>query len=189
MNTKKNYIILSLAILAIGFGLVGITFAWYSYSNAESRVNASSLREKPTVVFSQTEYIESSAIMPIKDEDRYNYGTKNSFIVNILENLKKYDIALQINLVDISMSSELKMNDFKYELLENGVIVSSGNFSNLDSDTIEILPNKTLNVLNYPYAYNYELIIWLSENNGDQNNVMNKNFKARVNVISAVKKR
>lgn len=189
MNTKKNYIILTLAILAIGFGLVGITFAWYSYSNAESRVNATSKVSKPSVIFSQTEYIENASIMPILDEDRYNYGMKNSFIVSVPETLKKYDISMQINLVDIVMSSELKTNDFKYELLENGIIVSSGTFSNIIDNTIEIYPNKVLNVINYPFSYNYELIVWLSENNGDQNNVMNKNFKARVNVISAVKKR
>lgn len=189
MNTKRNYIILSLAILAIGFGLVGITFAWYSYSNAESRVNATGRSDKPSVVFSQTEYIENMAIMPINDEDRYNYGTKNSFIVTVPEKLKNYDISIKINLVDIVMSSKLMINDFKYELLENGIIVSSGNFSNVVDNTIEIFPNKVLNVISYPTAYNYELIIWLSENNGDQNNIMNENFRAKINVISAVKKR
>lgn len=189
MNTKKKYIILSLGILAIGISLVGITFAWYSYSNAESKANASGKTEKPSVVFSQTEYIETTNIMPILDQDRYNYGTNNSFIINVSDRLKYYEIALQINLVDIEISPELKINNFKYELLENDIIVSSGNFSNLKENNLEILPNKVLDISTYPYAYNYKLIIWLSEDGSDQNNLMDKEFKARINVISATKKK
>ncbi len=189
MNTKKNYIVMSLAILAIGFSLIGVTFAWYSYSNAEGRASGSGISEKPSVVFAGTEYIDVSNIMPILDEDRYNYGERNSFVVTVPATLEKYEISIQINLVDISISDELKIDDMKYELLQNDIIVSSGDFSSLEGNVLSILPNQIINVPNYPYSYNYRLIIWLSDNDGDQNYLMDKELRAKINVISAVKKR
>lgn len=189
MNTKKNYIVMTLAILAIGFGLIGVTFAWYSYSNAEGRASGSGISEKPSVVFAQTEYMDVSNIMPIMDEDRYNYGESNSFVVTIPSTLEKYEVSIQINLSDINISSELKSSDFKYELLENNTIISSGNFNSLEDNVLVLLPNTVLNIPSYPYLYNYKLIIWLSDNELDQNNLMNKEFRAKINVVSAVKKR
>ncbi len=189
MNTKRDYLVMSLAILAIGFSLVGGTFAWYSYSNARGSAEGSGISEKPSVVFAQTEYINLSNIMPILDEDRYNYGEKNSFIVTVPDTLKRYEISMEINLVDINISDELMTSDFKFELLQDDIIVSSGNFNSLEGNTFVLLPNEVLNIPSYPYSYNYKLIIWLSENESDQNNLMNKELKARINVISAVKKR
>ena len=189
MNTKKNYIVLSLAILAIGFSVIGVTFAWYSYSNAEGRASGAGINEKPSVVFAQTEYIDITNIMPIDDEDRYNYGEKNSFVVTVPTILEKYETSIQINLSDIEISEELKIDDFKYELLENSIIVSSGNFSSLEGNLLVILPNNILSIPSYPYSYNYQLKIWLSENDSDQNYLMNKELKGKINVISAVKKR
>ena len=42
------------------FGLLlGISYGWYAYSNAETNVKANTIKETPTIVFSQTEYISS----------------------------------------------------------------------------------------------------------------------------------
>ena len=41
---------------------------------------------------------------------------------------------------------------------------------------------------NYPYTYVYELYIWLSEDDTNQNDLMNKSFGAKIDVNSAVKK-
>ena len=46
----------------------------------------------------------------------------------------------------------------------------------------------TLEINEYPTTINYDLYIWLSEGNDDQNDLMNKVFSAKVNVDSAVKK-
>ncbi len=189
MNTKKKYIILSLAILLVGFGLIGGTFAWYSYSNAESRVSAKVTKDKPNVIFTQTEYINVSTIMPIKDEDRYNYGTKNSFIITFPESLKNYETFIEMNLVDIKIDEELKINAYKYELLENNVIISSGNFSGLEENTMEISPRRVFHFTNLPTTNNYELIIWLSDDGTTQNDLMNKEFSAKINIVTATKKR
>ena len=71
-------ILLSVTVSIMLGVLLGVSYGWYAYSNAESTINASTLGEVPTVVFAQTEYISSTQIMPIYDEDRYRYANKNS---------------------------------------------------------------------------------------------------------------
>ena len=182
-------ILLSITI-SIMFGvLLGISYAWYAYANAESNIKATTLKEAPTVVFAQTEYITSTQNMPIYDEDKYKYANKNSFTVTLGENLKNYETGLQIILNDINISNELKIKNYKYELLENERIISTGDFSALgESTSIELLPMTIMTPTNYPSTYIYELYIWLSEDETNQNDLMNKNFGAKIDINSAIKK-
>ena len=183
-------IILLSVTVSIMFGvLLGISYGWYAYSNAESHITGSTIGDVPTVLFAQTERISTQQIMPIYDEDRYRYATKNSFTITIGENLKKYETGLEIILSDIIISEELKIENYKYELLQNKQIIANGNFSNIgDSKEIKLMPMTLLDLETYPYTYAYELYIWLSEDGSEQNHLMNKNFGARIKVNSAVKK-
>lgn len=189
MELKKIIIILSITtIVAIGI-LFGTSYAWYAYSNAETSFVGKTKETTPTVIFSQTEYIYSKITMPINDDDRYNYASKNSFTITIDENLKDYDVGLEVSLREVSMSNELKTESYRYELLQDGVAVASGNFSKIGSaDTLSIMPMTKMAPTTYPTTYNYELYIWLSEDGSNQNALMNKVFSAKVNINSAVKK-
>jgi len=189
MDFKKLLIILSIAItITIGI-MFGVSYGWYEYSNAQANINASTIKEIPTVIFTSTENIIANNIMPIYDEDRYIYGEKNTFTITLGENLKDYDTGIEISLKDIKISEELKIPDYKYELLQDGQIVSSGNFSNIGMSTnMNITPMTILKPNTYPQTYTYELYIWLSENNTNQNNLMNKAFGAKLNINSAIKK-
>lgn len=189
MEFKKIIIILSITI-TIGVGILfGVSYAWYAYSNAETNVKGSTLKKAPTVIFTQTEYVYYKETIPIKDDDRYNYANKNSFMITIDEQLREYETGIEISLKDIAMSNELKTNNYKFELLQNGESISSGNFSNIgSSDTMIIMPMTVLTPISYPQTYNYELYIWLSDDGTNQNELMNKGFKAKINVNSATKK-
>ena len=189
MDFKRIVAILSITI-AIFVGIIfGSSYAWYAYSNAESKVNGTTIKERPTIIFSQTEYMYSKDIMPIRDEDRYNYASKNSFTVTIGEDLKDYETGIEISLKDIAMSNELKITNYKYELLQDGVMVNTGDFSNLgSSNTLKIMPMKKMLVTSFPTTYSYELYIWLSDDGTNQNDLMGKTFSAKVNINSATKK-
>lgn len=183
-------IILLSVTVSIMFGvLLGTSYAWYAYSNAESNITANTLKEAPTIVFAQTEFISSTQNMPIYDEDRYRYGNKNSFTITLGENLKNYETGIQIVLENINIDEELKIENYKYELLENKKVVTSGNFSNIgELTTIELMPMTIMNPSTYPETYIYEFYMWLSEDETDQNYLMNKKIGAKINVVSAVKK-
>lgn len=183
-------IILLSVTVSIMFGvLLGISYGWYAYSNAQSTIKATTKSNAPTVAFSQTEYIISTISTPIYDEDRYKYASKNSFTVSLGENLKNYETGLEIKLNNINMSNELKIASYKYELLENQKVIANGNFSNIgDMTELELLPMTIIKPANYPEVYIYELYIWLSEEETDQNYLMNKKFSAKIDVNSAIKK-
>ena len=189
MTFKKNIIVLSITIsIFIGI-LFGSSYAWYAYNNAESKIGGSTIKEVPTVIFAQTEYLSSKITMPIKDEDRYNYANKNSFTITIGEDLRKYETAIEISLKDINMSNELKNSNYKYELLQDGILVAKGDFSSINNSTsLKMIPmTKLVNDI-FPRTYTYELYIWLSDDGTDQNYLMNKSFSAKINVNSAIKK-
>ena len=50
-------IILLSVTVSIMFGvLLGISYGWYTYKNAESTIIGSTIQEAPSIVFAQTEY-------------------------------------------------------------------------------------------------------------------------------------
>ena len=189
LEFKKITIVLGITIaICIGI-LFGSSYAWYAYKNAETSIEGSTINESPTIIFSQNEYLYFKNIVPILDEDRYNYASKNSFSITVGDNLKDYDVGIEISLKDIIMSNELKISNYKYELLENGISISNGDFSNIGTNSELILMPMTGKIISiYPTTYNYELYIWLSDNGTNQNNLMNKSFRAKINVNSATKK-
>ena len=183
-------IILLSVTVSIMFGLLlGMSYAWYAYSNAESDIKATTKKDAPMIVFAQTEYISSTQNMPIYDEDRYSYANKNSFTITLGENLKEYETGLEIILNEIKIADELKINNYKYELLQNKKIITGGDFSTIGEETsIKLQPMTIVKPENYPYTYVYELYIWLSEDNTNQNHLMDKAFGAKIEINSAVKK-
>lgn len=189
MEFRKMIILLSITVSIMFVLLLGTSYAWYAYADAESNIKGSTLKKTPTIVFAQTEYIKSTQNMPIYDEDRYRYANKNSFTVTLGENLAEYETGLEISLDNIIIDEELKIENYKYELSQNKKIISTGNFSNLgENKKIELLPMTIMEPEKYPHTYVYELYIWLSEDKTDQNYLMNKNFGAKIQVTSAVKK-
>lgn len=189
MEFKKLTIILGVTISTGICLLFGSSYAWYAYSNAETSVEGSTINSVPTTIFSQTEYLFYKNILPILDEDRYNYANKNSFSITVGENLQEYDVGFEISLKDVAMSNELKIANYKYELLQNGITIKKGNFSDIgQSSNYIIMPMTKVKPKSYPETYNYELYIWLSDDGTNQNDLMNKAFSARININSAIKK-
>ena len=189
MEFKKMIILLSVTVSIMLGVLLGVSYGWYAYKNAESTIAGNTIKEAPSIVFAQTEYIKTTQNMPIYDEDRYRYANKNSFTVNMGENLKNYEVAIDINLNNIKIAEELKIENYKYELLENKKVISSGNFSTIGENTsIKLMPITIMAPPTYPYTYAYELYIWLSEDETNQNYLMNKEFGAKIEINSAIKK-
>ena len=189
MGFKKLMLVLFITLAVLIGILFGISYGWYAYANAKSEVSGSTIKSKPSIIFAQTEHIFYGKTVPILDEDRYTYGNKSSFTVTLNEELKDYQTGIKIELKDLKMSEELKTPNYKYELLQDGVAVSNGDFSTIgSSSTLELMPMTILTPTNYPKTYTYELLLWLSDDGSNQNNLMNKGISARINVTSAEKK-
>ena len=157
MEFKKLIILLSVTV-SIMFGVViGASYGWYVYANAETSIIGSTIKEAPMIVFAQTESISLKQNMPIYDEDKYRYANKNSFTVTLGENLQEYETGIEIVLNDIIIDESLKIKNYKYELLENKKIISNGDFSMLgDTNKLELMPLTIMTPVTYPYTYAYE---------------------------------
>ena len=189
MEFKKLIIVLSITIIIMVSLMCGVSYGWYAYANAETNIEATTLKEIPTVIFTQSDRIYSKSTTPIYDKDRYNYAYKNSFMITIGENLKDYETGIEITLKDIVMSNELKIENYKYELVEDGHTVSEGSFKDIGNNKImEIQPMTVITPESYPQTYTYDFYVWLSEDETNQNELMNKVFSAKINIESAVKK-
>ena len=125
MGLKKLILVLAITMSIVIGIMFGISYSWYAYSNAETEAVGKTIKETPTVIFAQNEFISVGNTMPIDDMDRYNYANKNSFSITLNENLKKYQVGIKINLVNIKISDELKISNYKYELLMDGKVVSN----------------------------------------------------------------
>ena len=65
MEFRKLIILLSVTV-SIMFGvLLGVSYGWYAYKNAESTILGSTIKEAPMIVFAQTENIIVKQNMPI----------------------------------------------------------------------------------------------------------------------------
>lgn len=189
MEFKKFIIVLSITITIMVGLMCGVSYGWYAYANAETNIESTTLKDIPTVIFTQSDRIFSKSTTPIYDSDRYNYAYKNSFMITLGENLKNYETGIEINLKDIIMSNELKISNYKYELVEDGKTVSKGDFKDVGNNTtLNIKPMTIVKPTAYPQTYTYDFYIWLSEDETNQNDLMNKAFSAKINVNSAVKK-
>lgn len=187
---KKTLIVLTITLCIFSALMLGSSYAWYAYNNAETSLFGSTIKEAPTIIFAQNENITAVTNMPIQDEDKYSYANINSFNITYGENLKDYDLAISIYLEEITMSEELKIENYKYELLENNITISSGNFKDIqDNKEMPLIENKLVNIDSYPTTHVYDLFIWLSDDGTSQNELMDKHFSAKIKINTAAKKK
>ncbi len=190
MGLKKLFIVLSITI-GIIFGLMlGSSYAWYAYSNAESTLFGRILSEKPTIIFAQDDSVVFRTNMPILDSDRYLFANITSFNVTFENNFIDYETAMSIYLDDIIIDDELISDSFKYELMENGTTIASGSFMEYQKNgSFILMPSKIIDNQVYPATYVYDLFVWISDDGTNQNNLMGKTFSAKVKVDNAMKRK
>ena len=93
----------------------------------------------------------------------------------------RYEIKYNIYLTDLTISDNLKSEDFKWDLLQNGTSIYSGNFASAESNEIFMLTAEPL-LTNNDASKSYELRIWLEETDKDQIGLLNGTFSAKVGI-------
>ena len=186
MSYKKTLSIISVFVLTMFALMLSSSYAWYSFTNASTAFNANTSSEDIKVMYKNNNYISTITAVPISSNEVEDKAEKNNFSININNQDLEEEIVVSINLTSISIDNALKNNNFRYELLYNGKSVSTGNFSNVVGGNFNILKDITLNNFD---DNDFELRVYLLDDGSNQNNLMNKTFKAiiSVNVISRVK--
>ena len=138
------------------------------------------------VYYNQGEYVSITTGVPIVEADVPTKAGSNKFSALAGSNLNGYDVAIEISLVDINLEQELRTNDFKVQLLENGSVIKNLTGSNIDSNSSVVL--KDMAIINVGTTYNYELRVWIQESGVSQNELMGKSFSGKIEISSSIKK-
>jgi len=185
VSFRKMMLIITGIIITVFLISLSASYAWYSYSGGATDFNSVLTEADLNIIYAQSKIITTTTSLPINDIDKEKYAEANIFTVSSPKDLQEYQILLTISLINIEIDEELKSKDFKYELLQDNVVINSGTGLDFDSntkvlkETLEIDPTK---------SYTFALRVWLSETGESQNELMNKSFKAQIQVDSVAKR-
>ena len=175
-NKKKKISIIITSVLLVMLLIISASYAYFSSKSvsSEKEVQAGTLR---IVYTDNTEgTVEIDNIIPIYDNEIKTKANKFAFNIDNTGTSQAY---VDIKLTDIVMDPELSNLEFKWALYSGDTKISNGNFRNITNN--EVLLTKNIEL---PQSNNkdYELYIWISENDLDQSTLMNKSFKCKITV-------
>ena len=161
--------------------------ASYSYFTVTPN-NASSAEERTTNVttdyldvnFITSSYINNTNMLLTKHENIAQQAEKTTFTISKKTGVT-YTIKYNIYLTELTISDNMKTEDFKWELLQNGSPVYDGTFKSAKTGEILMLTDEPL-VLSDAASANYELRIWLEETDKDQSELFNGSVSAKVGI-------
>ena len=186
MDFKKTLLVI-LTFVTCMFALMLVSsYAWYSYTNGSTTFDVVTNNEDINVTYQTGMYIDTKTALPITKDQIDDYSEKNKFSINLNSEDLVGKLLVDISLVNIEIDELLKNDNFKYELLYNGTSVNTGNFSNIEENKINLGTNIILDSIN---NNDFELRIYILDDDTDQNILMNKTFKGTisVNTISRLK--
>lgn len=187
MEFKRMIIILSVAATIIIVCLFGVSYAYYSLSNASTSFSTSVDGEDVSVVYNQSEYISITTGIPITEEEISTKAGSSKFsALADATTFANAQVALEVAIVDINLATALQDSYFKIQLLENNNVVKTVTGADIGSNSSIVLKN--LSKITVGTTYNYELRVWIQESGVSQNDMMGQSFSGRIRISSSIKK-
>ncbi len=199
MNENKielNYKLLITFAVVIPL-ILGVAYAYFIpkiVKDEESAVTGTAITDiNYTLTTSEEDgYINVSDVIPIDDDEIDEKAAKGSFTISRpTDETNIYNLKYLINLTDITISSSLKTEDFKWRLEtvdENGTATTAaeGNFNNFTGTTKTLLEGE---ILEPKSSVTYNIRIWIKNTDFDQcpdptssTCILNSNFTGKISV-------
>jgi lipoprotein len=195
MKFKHMLFVLTVTTSIIFACMLGSSYAYYTLSNGTTvTATTGEFDANVSVVFSESEYINLKTGVPINSTDVDKYASASKFtLIPDATKLQGYDVAVKIAISNITIDTELKISDFKYDLKCNDgsstTTIKSGTGADFTSTELEIGTLSTQNsTFNVSKTYNCALRLWLQETGSNQNSLMNKSFSGLIKVNSVYRK-
>lgn len=195
MKFKHMLFVLTVTTSIIFACMLGSSYAYYTLSNGTTvTATTGEFDANVSVVFSESEYINLKTRVPINSTDVDKYASASKFtLIPDATKLQGYDVAVKIAISNITIDTELKISDFKYDLKCNDgsstTTIKSGTGADFTSTELEIGTLSTQNsTFNVSKTYNCALRLWLQETGSNQNALMNKSFSGLIKVTSVYRK-
>ena len=184
-NIKKDMFYKLLIAIAIVIPIIiGFSYA-YIMASVSGIDNPTSLNGTAITSFNfslntvNDGYIDATNLVPLEPNQVSTFAPKGDFTVALGQ--ATYDVSYSILLTNITMSSELKIEDFKWKLVCTSCSTTAndatGDFDGLT--TTEITLNSGLSLAPNS-SESYALYVYLAESGEDQLSLLNKNFSAKV---------
>ena len=180
-KNKKQTIIIVIAVIAVIALLIGATTAYFlaRQQSSEKTITTGTVGIKYT---DNEDTVAIDNIIPIYDTEIKTKANKFSFNIENLGNATTY---VDMSLTDITIDESLKDLEFKWALYSGDEKISNGNFRNITNN--EILLTKNIELANNSNK-DYELYIWISENDLDQSDMMGATFTGKITVEGSQEK-
>ena len=195
MKFKHMLFVLTVTTSIIFACMLGSSYAYYTLSNGTTvTATTGEFDANVSVVFSESDYINLKTGVPINSTDVDKYASASKFtLIPDATKLQGYDVAVKIAISNITIDTELKISDFKYDLKCNDgsstTTIKSGTGADFTSTELEIGTLSTQNsTFNVSKTYNCALRLWLQETGSNQNALMNKSFSGLIKVNSVYRK-
>lgn len=199
MKFRSMILVLTIAFSVIFMSMIGTSYAYYIATDGTViDVTTGNIDTGIAVVFEQSQYININTGVPISESDVNTLASASTFkLTPDNEVLNGADVAVNISIMDISIDTALKIEDFKYRLsCSDGSSITNfdGNGTNFTDDVITngILKLGTLSTTDKTFkinnSYTCTFRVWLNETDSNQNHLMNKRFRGLIKVNTLFRK-
>ena len=175
---NNKYFIVALVALLIVLVIGTGTYAWLTWSSPNTTKLTVKIGNIADVIFDNGKEINTTSLAPVFT---YDQGEKTSFSIVKRSTATSANIDYTITLNITSIAAELKVASFKYVLLNGNQVVRQGDFSSASSGGAISLNSSTLTDTRADFTF----YIYIDGNTENNANMMNKEFKATINVSAS----
>ena len=175
---NNKYFIVALVALLIVLVIETGTYAWLTWSSPNTTKLTVKIGNIADVIFDNGKEINTTSLAPVFT---YDQGEKTSFSIVKRSTATSANIDYTITLNITSIAAELKVASFKYVLLNGNQVVRQGDFSSASSGGAISLSSSRLTDTRADFTF----YIYIDGNTENNANMMNKEFKATINVSAS----
>ena len=175
---NNKYFIVALVALLIVLVIETGTYAWLTWSSPNTTKLTVKIGNIADVIFDNGKEINTTSLAPVFT---YDQGEKTSFSIVKRSTATSANIDYTITLNITSIAAESKVASFKYVLLNGNQVVRQGDFSSASSGGAISLSSSRLTDTRADFTF----YIYIDGNTENNANMMNKEFKATINVSAS----
>ena len=181
-NLKQNNLIkisVYSSMFLIILLIIGFSLAFFTMSEEQRlriRGNIQNTFEI-NLVTPQGAYINASNIEPILSGNINTQALRTNFSVETGNN--HHNVNYDLSMKDIEITNNLRTTEFKWRLLRDNTIVTTGTFASVENNQLIILSNESIAPNT---THQYEFLMWIESQGQPQNHLLNGTFRGRFSI-------
>ncbi len=157
-------------ILAISYGYIQA-----KNNNEEFEISNENVEIE---LITENEYISATDLSLIESNNISKDSKKHQF--KVVTGPNEQYISYNLSLSDLTISSNLRVSDFKWQLLRGDTTISNGTFKGITENNMNLAKNLQIDKNTID---DFELRIWLEKTDNDQQKLLNGTFSAKLLLV------